>query len=149
MGVSPPVLLGLLFFAALCLPLGTCEGLADWSKFPIRSPDHSGGRRATVCKGHSACLADTFCHSGGGNKQTCVPCSQCQYASDSVDGRCPQTRCPGTPASIQPDLSAPTISWVFMHPGEVDVGAQKKWVDIIFKVEDEGSGFERALVLSP
>jgi len=36
-----------------------------------------------------------------------------------------------------------------MHPGEVDVGAQKKWVDIYFKVADEGSGFERALVLEP
>lgn len=162
---SPPVLLGLLFFVGVALPLGRCEGLAEWYTFPVRAPDHGlgssvadedpstsltehgegGGRRATVCKGHSACDADHFCHSG--NKQTCEPCAQCRYQSDSVDGRCPQTRCPGTPAGLLPDTSAPTISWVFLSPVEVDVGSQKKWVDVFFHVADEGSGFERAEVL--
>ena len=118
----------------------------DWSRFQVRVSDRSrsesGARRGIVCKQHSGCPDYNFCRSG--NSQTCEKCEQCRFQSDSVDGRCPQDRCPGTPTALR-DNSAPTISWVFSHPKEVRVAhGEEATVHLYFYTKDTGSGFESA-----
>ena len=73
--------------ALMLLQLVLRHGVAQTPNNPFGLPP--------ACTSHFDCAAGHFCVVG---QTGCSLCQNCHSDSDSFDGRCPQDRCPGTPA---------------------------------------------------
>eukprot|EP00961_Rhodomonas_salina_P057073 767213-Rhodomonas_salina.1 len=105
---------------------------------------HGSSQEAVPCYSHASCSDDEFCQS---IYNICKHCSNCLYDSDSATGRCPSTRCPGTPAAMEVDSAPPDLRWLSVEPTFVSVlESSPVYVSIFLQVDDDISGYQWAQV---
>jgi hypothetical protein len=127
------------FLDANSHPLGTNETVQQlkFRKIYIQSSRRDSGQ----CNTNSCCDAAFFCQAYA---YVCVPCSECQFDSDSVDQIC-INRCSNLQVS---DSQYPILLWIYLSSNMVDASSPgKRNVNMLFAVRDD-SGLSQAQVSS-
>ena len=105
------------------------------SKLDLRHSRRASG----VCNANSCCDSDYFCQA---DVFLCMPCSDCQYDSDSIENAC-VNRCSQAQSS---DFQYPRLLWLYLSSNRIDASHGRQFVDLKFAVQDD-SGMQQAKVM--